>query len=134
MKMMLDTHIALWAMADTEKLPQTFLDKLKDLNNSIFVSVASVWEVAIKNIKNDKLMPISEKEFINFCKEMEFEFMPIKLAHIMNIRNLKLKDENITHKDPFDKIIIAQSEYENVEFYTRDKTLKDYAYENINII
>ena len=84
-----------------------FADKLKDLNNSIFVSVASVWEVAIKNIKNDKLMPISEKEFINFCKKMEFEFMPIKLAHIMNIRTLKLKDENITHKDPFDKIIIA---------------------------
>ena len=52
-------------------------------------------------------MPISEKEFINFCKKMEFEFMPIKLAHIMNIRTLKLKDENITHKDPFDKIIIA---------------------------
>lgn len=61
-------------------------------------------------------MPITEKEFVGFCQEMEFEFLPIKLAHVMNLRNLKLRSENISHKDPFDRMLIAQSEYENLDF------------------
>lgn len=52
MKILIDTHIALWAMARPEKLPKEILSKLKDLNNTIHVSIVSVWEVAIKNIKN----------------------------------------------------------------------------------
>lgn len=134
MKILIDTHIALWAMVSPEKLSQDILSKLKDLNNTVYVSIVSVWEVAIKNIKNQKLMPITEKEFVGFCQEMEFEFLPIKLAHVMNLRNLKLKSENISHKDPFDRMLIAQSEYENIDFYTRDNILQNYTYENIHII
>ena len=134
MKILIDTHIAIWTMVTPNKLPKDFIEKLKNLNNTVYVSLASVWEVAIKNIKNKKALPMNEKEFVDFCRGMEFEIMPLKLAHIMNLRNLKVKDENITHKDPFDKIIIAQSAYENIEFYTRDDVLKNYTYENINII
>ena len=134
MKILIDTHLAIWTMVTPNKLPKNFIEKLKDLNNMVYVSIVSVWEVAIKNIKNKKAMPMTEKEFVDFCRGMEFEIMPLKLAHIMNLRNLKVKDENITHKDPFDKIIIAQSAYENIEFYTRDEVLKNYTYENINII
>lgn len=134
MKILIDTHIAIWAMATSDKLPEEFVKIITDLNNTVYVSIVSVWEVAIKNIKNNKQIPINEKEFVDTCNKMEFEIMPLKLAHIMNLRNLKVKDENITHKDPFDKIIIAQSAYENIEFYTRDEVLKNYTYENINII
>ena len=134
MKILIDTHIAIWAMANTDKLPKEFFDRLKDLNNTIYVSIVSVWEVAIKNIKNSKLIPVNEKEFIDTCKDMEFEILPIKLPHIMHLRNLKMKDENISHKDPFDRMIIAQCECENIEFWTRDVMLKNYTYENINIV
>lgn len=134
MKILIDTHIAVWAVASSDKLPQDFIEKLKDLNNTIYVSIVSAWEVAIKNIKNKRLMPVNEKEFVDTCKNMEFEFLPIKLAHLMNLRNLKLKNENVSHKDPFDRMLIAQSNYENIDFYTRDNILQNYTYENIHII
>lgn len=134
MKILIDTHIAVWAVASSDKLPQDFIEKLKDLNNTIYVSIVSAWEVAIKNIKNKRLMPVNEKEFVDTCKNMEFEFLPIKLAHIMNLRSLKLKNENVSHKDPFDRMLIAQSDYENIDFYTRDNILQNYTYENIHII
>ena len=134
MKILIDTHIAIWAMTDRNKLPKEFLDKLKDLNNKIYVSIVSVWEVAIKNIKNNKKMPMTEKDFVDFCKGMDLEIMPVKLAHIMNLRNLKMKNENILHKDPFDRMMIAQCEHEDIEFWTRDENLKNYNYDKIYIV
>ena len=134
MKLLIDTHIAIWAMAVSDKLPEEFVKKITDLNNTVYVSIVSVWEVAIKNMKNNKQIPINEKEFVDTCNKMEFEIMPLKLAHIMNLRNLKMKDENISHKDPFDRIMIAQCEYENMEFWTRDEVLKNYDYEKIYVV
>ena len=134
MKILIDTHIAIWTMVTPNKLPKDFIEKLKDLNNTVYVSLASVWEVAIKNIKNKKALSMTEKEFVDFCRGMEFEIMPLKLAHIMNLRNLKMKDENISHKDPFDRIMIAQCEYEDMEFWTSDEVLKNYDYEKIFVI
>ena len=134
MKILIDTHIAIWAMAASDKLPKEFVKIITDLNNTVYVSIVSVWEVVIKNMKNNKRIPINEKEFVDFCRGMEFEIMTLKLAHIMNLRNLKMEDENISHKDPFDRIMIAQCEYENMEFWTRDEVLKNYEYEKINVI
>ena len=135
MNILIDTHIAIWLFTDHSKFEQDFIDIIEDLNNRIYVSLISIWEVAIKNIKygNDK-MPIGEKLFIKYCEEMEFEFLPIRVNHILNIRNLKIKDENIIHKDPFDKLLISQSICEKFTLYTRDTGLLNYNVNNIKII
>lgn len=134
MNILIDTHIALWVIANRSKLPKDIIDSLEDLDNKVYVSLASVWEVTIKNIKNKKTMPMNENDFVKYCSKMEFEFLPIKIRHIMNLRNLEIKDDKLIHKDPFDKIIISQCDFENMTLYTSDAAFSNYKIQNIKII
>lgn len=68
MRILLDTHIALWAIADTAKLSVEAIKLLESENNDIFYSIASVWEVAIKHKLKPESMPISEEEFVELCE------------------------------------------------------------------
>lgn len=131
---LLDTHIAIFAMSNHKELNKDFIKLLEDLNSRIYVSLASVWEVAVKSIKSPDKIPVNENEFVNNCMKMEFEFLPIKTSHIKNLRNLKFKDESIIHKDPFDKMLISQSICENLTFCTRDSVLLNYDVQNIKIV
>ena len=134
MNILIDTHIAIWSLINQEKLNNDLTSIMEDLNNNIYVSIISIWEVAIKNIKPGyKRMPLDEKEFIKLCEEAEFKILPIKASHILNIRNLKLKN-NISHKDPFDKLLVSQSVCENLTLCTRDTLLLDYDVNNIRIV
>ena len=131
---LLDTHIAIFAMSNPKELNSEFIDLLENLDNRIYVSMASVWEVAIKSIKSPDKIPVTENEFMKYCADMEFEFLPIKAKHITNLRNLKVKDENIIHKDPFDKMLVSQSVCENLMLCTRDSLLSNYDVPNIKIV
>lgn len=71
MRILLDTHIALWAIADTAKLSVEAIKLLELENNEIFYSVASVWEVAIKHKIKPENMPISEEEFVELCENLK---------------------------------------------------------------
>lgn len=131
---LLDTHIAIFAMSNHKELNKDFIELLGDLNNKIYVSIASIWEVAVKSIKSPDKIPVNENQFMNFCMKMEFEFLPIKTSHIKHLRNLKIKDESIIYKDPFDKMLLAQSICENLTFCTRDSVLLNYDVPNIKIV
>ena len=130
---LIDTHVAIFAMCNHNELNREFISILEDLNSKIYISMVSVWEVAIKSIKHPDKIPVNEKEFVKNCGKMEFDFLPIKASHILNIRNLRLKN-NISHKDPFDKLLVSQSVCENLTLYTRDTLLLDYDVENVKII
>lgn len=135
MNILVDTHIAVWLLINRNKFKNEFINIIESLNNKVYVSLITIWEIAIKNIKHGyQEMPLDEKQFIKLCAEMEFEFLPIKIKHILNIRNLKLKNEQIIHKDPFDKLLISQSVYENLTFCTRDNVLLNYNVDNIKIV
>ena len=133
MNILIDTNIAIFAMSNNNKLNNDFIKILESLDNRIFVSMASVWEVAIKSMKHPDKIPVNEIQFIKCCEEMEFEILPIKVSHLMNLRNLKLKDDNIIHNDPFDRLLLSQSACENLTFYTKDATLLNYDVKNIKI-
>ena len=79
-------------------------------------------------------MPLDEKDFIKLCEKAEFEILPIKAKHLLNIRNLKLKNKQLSHKDPFDKLLISQSICENLTFCTRDSVLLNYDARNIKLV
>lgn len=130
---LIDTHVAIFAMCNHNELNREFISILEDLNSKIYISMVSVWEVAIKSIKHPDKIPVNEKEFVMYCEKMEFDFLPIKASHILNIRNLKLKN-NISHKDPFDKLLVSQSVCENLTLCTRDTLLLDYDVNNIRIV
>ncbi len=135
MNILLDTHIAVWAMVDHSKLTKDCIDDITNLKNNIYVSLISAWEVAIKNAKYGyEKMPIDESLFVKFCEELEFNILPIKPKHILNIRNITLKNDNSSHKDPFDRLLLSQSVCENLSLYTKDAALLNYNVKNIKIM
>ena len=134
MNILIDTNIAIFAMSNKNKLDKSFINTLESLDNRIFVSMASVWEVAIKSIKHPNKVPVDEKQFVKYCEKMEFEILPINVNHLMNLRNLKLKNDIINHNDPFDRLLLSQSVCENLTLYTKDAALLNYNVKNIKIM
>lgn len=118
MKQLLDTHIMLWFL-NGEKLSPELCERIVSGTN--IVSVASLWEVAIK-------MNIGKYDFIGgfsaFCeliKSNDFEIMPIKNEHMQGVFNLPF-----IHKDPFDRLIIATAKYEAIPLITADEMIHQY--------
>ena len=134
MRILLDTNIAIWSVCDIEKIPSAVFEQISDRSNEIFISLASIWEIAIKNIAKPKKIPIDEKKFIEYCQQVSFEFLPIKMKHITKLRYLNTKQEGFIHRDPFDNIIVAQSVDEGIKLFTSDKALINYNYDNIVLI
>ena len=82
MKILLDTHIALWAMTDTAKLSEEVIHMLESGKNEVYYSIASVWEIAIKHKIRPEQMPVSEEEFVRLCEKTGFTQLSIEPEHI----------------------------------------------------
>lgn len=134
MKLLLDTHIAIWTIINSEKLPKHIIDDIENYDNEIFVSMASIWEIAIKSAKSKDKIDLNEKTFVEYITKMDFSILPIKFRHIANLRKLKVNNEKIVHKDPFDRMLISQAEMEEMLFITKDEKNANYKYEKIKII
>ncbi len=120
MRYLIDTNIFLWSLNNDKKLKNEIKDILKDPLNQIFVSIASAWEISIKN-RNGKL-PL--KTSLKRCFENSpFETLNISLIHILDFGKLPLHKN---HKDPFDRILIAQARVENLTFITSDQKIWKY--------
>lgn len=126
MRILLDTHIALWAIADTSKLSEQVIKILESEDNDIFYSTASVWEIAIKHSIKPEHMPISEEEFVSLCEDSGFVRLPIENAHIFLVKTLLRTEGAPRHNDPFDKILLAQAKHEDLIFITHDSLIPYY--------
>ena len=133
MRILLDTNIAIFSIIKSERLTEEVKAQLENLDNEVYISIASIWELAIKAKKKPESFPFDEKMFIDYCIKTNYTFLPITIKHILNLRNLKTIDESIIHNDPFDNIIVSQSISENLTLYTSDHMLKNYNTNN-NII
>ena len=126
MKILLDTHIALWAIADTAKLSEEVIHMLESEKNEVYYSIASVWEIAIKHKIRPEQMPISEEEFVRLCEKTGFTQLPIKPEHIFLLKTLTRPAEAPKHNDPFDRILLAQAKYEKLSLITHDSLIPYY--------
>lgn len=126
MKILLDTHIALWAIADTAKLSKEVIKILEKESNEVFYSVASVWEVAIKHKIKPENMPVSEEEFVDLCENTGFIQLPIESAHIFMLKTLVRSKDAPKHNDPFDRMLLAQAKYEDLNLITHDSQFPYY--------
>lgn len=126
MKILLDTHIALWAMTDTEKLSEEVIHMLESGKNDVYYSIASVWEIAIKHKIRPEQMPISEEEFVQLCEKTGFAQLSIEPEHIFLLKTLTRPAEAPKHNDPFDRILLAQAKYEKLSFITHDSLIPYY--------
>ncbi len=119
MKILLDTHVYLWCVNDNRALSKPARKLISDATE-VYVSTASIWEAAIK-IKLKKLSADLD-ELIDAISESGFLELPILTKHIIGINNLP-----DIHRDPFDRILIAQAMNEPLRFLTRDSILKEYS-------
>lgn len=118
MRYLLDTNIFLWSLNGNKKLKGKIKEIIKDTENQIFVSIASAWEISIKN-RAGKL-PL--KTTLSKCFEVcSFEILSIDLNHVFDLETLPLY-----HKDPFDKILISQARVEDLTFITTDEKIWKY--------
>lgn len=126
MRVLLDTHIALWAVADTKKLSREVIKLLESEQNEVFYSVASVWEVAIKHKLKPEQMPVSEKEFVDLCDQTGFIRLSVKVNHIYLVKTLIRPNDAPKHNDPFDRMLLAQAKYEGLKLITHDSLIPYY--------
>ena len=134
MKILLDTHILLWCLADSAKLPSDVVDMLKSNENEIYFSVVSLWEVAIKRAIRTDFIPFDEKVLFSLAIKSGFYKLNLNEAHIFELSKLKRETGSLEHKDPFDKMLICQAKYEGFNFITHDKTLKYYNEDFIKVV
>ena len=126
MKILLDTHILLWTLTRDPRLSQKVNSMINDDDNVIFYSVISLWETAIKHIKNPAKLPVSPRELKTYCNVVDFKILAINVEHIYTLETLRRPDNAPPHHDPFDRILIAQAKSENMTFLTHDDNLALY--------
>jgi len=119
-KYLLDTHILIWWLTDDSRLSQKVRDILVNPDNYVLVSVASAWEISIKLKSNKQFkMSISLKDCFT---KAGFEILPIKLEHSFVVNELPM-----IHKDPFNRMLVAQAISEECVLISADKKIKQYS-------
>ncbi len=122
MKYLLDTHTFIWWILDTPKLSDLAKNIISDKENSLFLSSASAWEIVIKSSIGKLSLPESPKEFIR--KQLHLNSIkPLNLTFDHTFELIKLP---MIHKDPFDRILVAQANSENLTIITDDPLIKQY--------
>jgi len=126
MNLLLDTNAFLWFSEDHKKLSSTAKSFIEDSENICFVSIASIWEMAIKTSLNKLKVKIGFKNLLEEIKKNDFDLLNISFEH-----TLKITDLEFHHRDPFDRILIAQSLVEDFKIITSDKIFDKYNIERI---
>ena len=122
MKALLDTHTFLWWVADDSRLSNTVRDMIADPNNTLLFSAASAWEIVIKHNTGKLILPEKPELYIpSRLAANQFESLAIQMSHVLQIANLP-----DYHRDPFDRILIAQSQVEQVPILTIDNLIIQY--------
>jgi PIN domain nuclease of toxin-antitoxin system len=121
MKILLDTHVLLWVAGDPNQLSAQARKLLEDPQNQLYFSAASLWEISIKNklgrtdFKVD--LPVLRRNLLDYG----FEEIAINSAHILAVEALP----NV-HKDPFDRMLVAQTIAEGITLMTSDAAVAEY--------
>lgn len=126
MKLLLDTHIVLWALADNAKLPGKARLLIEDEGNDVFFSAASAWEVSIKHAAHPDRMRISGLDFMDYCFRAGFIELPVFGRHVEVLETLRRGEGAGSHNDPFDRIMISQAKVDKMLFLSHDSLIANY--------
>lgn len=120
MNLLLDTHTFLWAVDNHPNLSPDARAAITDGNNMVFVSAATAWEISIKKAIGKLTIP--EGSYLDELSAHRFTPLDITTEHALAVEHLPHH-----HKDPFDRLLIAQAQIENLTLVTRDPRIKQYA-------
>jgi PIN domain nuclease of toxin-antitoxin system len=121
-RLLLDTHIALWALVDSPRLPAKARLLILAPDNEVVVSAASIWEIAIKRGLSKKNMPVSGTEARSWFLRAGYTLLPVTAEHAALVEGLPPH-----HADPFDRILVAQALAEPLRLVTHDPTVSRYS-------
>jgi len=122
MRLLLDTHVFLWFDAEPARLSSACEELLKDESNSFLLSLASVWEMQIKSQTGKLVLRLPLSSLIAEQENnLGLQILPLTLSHVYALQSLP-----DIHRDPFDRIMIAQAVVENLPFVSGDSLLEGY--------
>ena len=122
MKALLDTHTFLWWNLDDPQLSERVRDFIADGRNEIFLSAASAWEIAIKAGKGRLTLPDPPDQYVaDRMRFHRYSALPIEISHALHVYSLPP-----IHADPFDRLLIAQSQMEKMPILTADSVVSSY--------
>jgi PIN domain nuclease of toxin-antitoxin system len=120
MNLLLDTHVFLWAVDNDPQLSSAARAAIIDGNNLVFVSAATAWEIAIKKATGKLTLP--QGNYLDELRAHRFTPLDITTEHALAVEHLPPY-----HKDPFDRLLIAQAQIEKLVLVTADARIKQYA-------
>jgi PIN domain nuclease of toxin-antitoxin system len=121
MNLLLDTHALIWFLNGDEKLSNTARLAIENPTNIKIVSIASIWEIAIKISLNKFRYPNGFKHFLELIDDNGFEVLQISFEHALIVSSLEFM-----HRDPFDRLLVAQSKNDDLTIVTIDDNIKKY--------
>ncbi|NOQ34695.1 MAG: PIN domain-containing protein [Methylococcaceae bacterium] len=121
MNLLIDTHTFLWFVEGADELSDTAKNYILDDKNKIYISIVSLWEISIKNSLGKLDIGGEYATVINDVTDNDIEIMPISFQHTMIQNKLPFH-----HKDPFDRLIIAQGIAEQINIISKDSIFDDY--------
>jgi PIN domain nuclease of toxin-antitoxin system len=121
MNLLLDTHIALWAITDSPRLSARARRLILDPHATVWISAATMWEIAIKHALGRGDMPVSGEQAIDHFRASGYRFLAIEPEHAAAIEALPPH-----HQDPFDRLLAAQARVEPMRLLTHDPVLARY--------
>ena len=127
MKVLIDTHTFLWWTTEDPQLSLRAKEVIADGQNEVFLSAASVWEIIIKTAKGKLILPETQGQYITSRMSLyRFRPLPIQISHTLRVYELPPH-----HNDPFDRMLIAQSQSESMPLVTKDENIQRYELETI---
>ncbi len=121
MQFLIDTHIFIWFIQNSPSLSQMARSLIENENNKIFLSIASLWEISIKNSIGKLNLVKGFEAMSDYLKDNSIEILPINFSH--TVENNK---QPFHHRDPFDRIIVSQAIVEDLDFISADAVFDDY--------
>lgn len=121
MQILLDTHAMLWFINGDKHLSANVREIIEDTQNQCFVSIASLWEITIKFSQQKLELDMEFDEIYTMLADNDIEIMPVTFRHLQTLLPLPYH-----HRDPFDRVIIAQSLTEKIKIATKDEHFDKY--------
>ncbi|MBI4909659.1 MAG: type II toxin-antitoxin system VapC family toxin [Acidobacteria bacterium] len=118
MKFLLDTHVLLWWLEGSPRLPDPARRLISDPENTVFVSAVSLWEIWLKLSLGKLRLP---EDFEQVLASQEFEQLPLTGKHAREVANLPW-----LHRDPFDRMLVAQARVARIQLLTADEMVAAY--------
>ncbi len=125
MKILLDTQCWLWMQASPKRFSRQALDLLQNPSNDLLLSAASCWEIAIKYVLGRLPLPLPPAEYVPTRMEISGVLaLPVRHGHALHVATLP-----VHHRDPFDRLLIAQAQLEKLPLLTADRQFASYEVE-----